>query len=409
MDCVAAGVIAFDRAGPGLSDSMNTASMADEAARALWARDAKTAAGLYQALTQRDPQTASHWLNLAIAQGQLGDRDAERAALDEALALEPRLLLALLLKGANLADRGDGHGANDSYQAALAVAPPFERLPPDLRPLIRRAHAHVGRFLAAREQLLRERMAEAYRDLAGAKTERFDQALDVLVGRKSIYRQQPHSFYFPGLPETQFYDREAFPWLGEIERNTDVIRAEFEAVWREDHGFVPYIEHPRGAPVDQWAELNHSPRWSVFHLIRNSAEAPENAARCPKTFDLVRSAPGPALVNRSPNAMFSLLKPRTRIPPHTGDTNVRLVVHIPLIVPEQTGFRVGNDTRPWRVGEALIFNDTIEHEAWNDSDQLRVVLIFDIWHPDLSPDERALVGRLLAAQDEFRASGAPGL
>jgi aspartyl/asparaginyl beta-hydroxylase (cupin superfamily) len=150
-------------------------------------------------------------------------------------------------------------------------------------------------------------------------------------------------------------------------------------------------------------------RWSVLHLIKDGRDVPENAGRCPRTADLVRGAPGPTLANRSPNAMFSLLNPRTRIPPHTGETNARLVVHIPLIVPNRTGFRVGNETRRWRLGEAFIFNDTIEHEAWNDSDEMRVALIFDIWHPALTPAEQHLVSRLMAATDVFRGAGAMGL
>jgi aspartyl/asparaginyl beta-hydroxylase (cupin superfamily) len=392
-----------------MTDPMKFAAMADEAARALWAGDAQTAAGLYKTLVAHQPKTANHWLNLAQAEARRGSSDAALAALNQALAIEPRLLPALLLKAVNLGERGDVHGAGDMYQAALAVAPPFEQAPLELRPLIRRAQAALGRLQAAREAFFRDHLEEVYRDLAGAKTDRFAQSVEVLLGKKSIYRQQPHNFYFPGLPETQFYDRASFDWLEEVEASTGVFRAEFEAVWRDDHGFSPYIDYPPGAPVDQWTELNHSPRWSAFHILRNGAAVAENAARCPGTLAALAAVPAPGLVNRSPNAMFSLLQPRTRIPPHTGETNVRLVVHVPLIVPEQTGFRVGNDTRPWRVGEAFVFNDTIEHEAWNDSDQIRVVLIFDIWHPGLSADERELVARLMALRDEFRGQSGPGL
>jgi aspartate beta-hydroxylase len=379
------------------------------AAKALRAGDGAAAVALYQELIGSQPEVAGHWFNLALARRQVGEREAELQALDEALALEPRLLPALLLKGGNLEDRGDLIASGQTFKAALAVAPPPDRLPPELRPLIRRAQAGVARFQAAFEAVVRERMIEAFREVEGKSTNRFDQSVDVLLGKKAIYRQNPHNFYFPCLPETQFYERDQFPWLAEIERNTDAIRSEFEAVWRTDHGFTPYIEYPRGAPVDQWAELNHSPRWSVLHLIRNGAEVAENAVRCPNTMALLGAAPAPKLVNRCPNAMFSLLKPHTRIPPHTGETNVRLVVHIPLIIPDQTGFRVGNDVRSWRPGEALVFNDTIEHEAWNDSDQLRVVLIFDIWHPDLLPTEQVLADRLMAASDAFTQGSGMGL
>jgi len=383
--------------------------MAAVAGQALLAGDAATAAALYQDLTGREPQNTDHWVNLSLARRRIGDRSAELQALDAALALQPRLLIALLLKGANLEDHGDIVASGQTFKAALSVAPPFERLPPDLRPLIRRAQAGVARFQTAYETVVRERLADSYDQLSGRGLERFDQSVEVLLGKKVIYRQHPNSFYFPGLPETQFYDREQFAWLAEVERGSERILTEFEAVWRSDHGSEPYIAHPPGAPIDQWAELNHSTRWSVFHLIRNGEPNTQNASRCPETLDLLGGVPAPTLLNRAPNAMFSVLQPRTRIPPHTGETNARLVVHIPLIIPEKTGFRVGNDTRPWRFGQALVFNDTIEHEAWNDSDQLRVVLIFDIWHPDVTPDEQVMIAQLMAATHAFLGGSPAGL
>jgi len=387
----------------------SAAALGNEAFRALRSGDFSGAAALYTQLTEQEPGVADHWLKLSLARRQAGERQAELAALEEALALEPRLLPALLLKGVNLEDRGDAIASGKMFKAALAVAPPPEQLPPDLRPLMRRAQAGVARFQATFEAIVRERMSQARRDLSEDGSERFQQSVEVLLGKKAIYRQQPHAFYFPGLPETQFYDRGQFPWLAGIERQTDAIRSEFEATFRTDHGFTPYVNHPRGAPLDQWAELNHSMRWNVLHLIQCGREIADNASRCPLTLAAARTAPGPVLVNRSPNVMFSLLRPHTRIPPHTGDTNARLVVHIPLIIPAQTGFRVGNEARPWRLGEAFVFNDTIEHEAWNDSDQLRVVLIFDIWHPDLTPGEREMVARLMAATTEFLDGPSEGL
>ena len=103
----------------------------------------------------------------------------------------------------------------------------------------------------------------------------------------------------------------------------------------------------------------------------------------------------------APTAMFSALEARTHIPPHTGSTNVRLLAHLPLLLPGPARFRVGNETREWRMGEAWVFDDTIEHEAWNDADALRVILIFDVWNPLLTEVERELVNALLAARKGF--------
>jgi aspartyl/asparaginyl beta-hydroxylase (cupin superfamily) len=94
--------------------------------------------------------------------------------------------------------------------------------------------------------------------------------------------------------------------------------------------------------------------------------------------------------------MFSLLRPGARIAAHTGMFNTRLVCHLPLIVPPGCAFRVGNEVRQWEEGKILIFDDTIEHEAWNEGSQDRVVLIFDIWRPELSEQERREVAAFLS-------------
>ena len=94
---------------------------------------------------------------------------------------------------------------------------------------------------------------------------------------------------------------------------------------------------------------------------------------------------------RAPTAFFSILDPNTRIPAHTGITNTRCTVHLPLIVPPDCGFRVGTTTREWIADQAWVFDDTIEHEAWNLSDTPRAVLIFDIWNPLLTEAEREMI------------------
>ena len=91
-------------------------------------------------------------------------------------------------------------------------------------------------------------------------------------------------------------------------------------------------------------------------------------------------------------------------PAHVGVDNTRLVCHLPLVVPPGCWFRVGAETREWREGEAFAFDDTIEHEAMNPTDVLRIVLIFDVWHPGLAEAERAAVAATIAAAG-FGGSG----
>ena len=105
--------------------------------------------------------------------------------------------------------------------------------------------------------------------------------------------------------------------------------------------------------------------------------------------------------------IFSLLRPGAHIPPHHGLVNTRLICHLPLIVPEKCTFRVGNDVRDWRRGKAWLFDDTIEHEAWNRSAETRVILLFDVWRPELSQEERALVVSLFEAIDAYGGGKKP--
>lgn len=166
----------------------------------------------------------------------------------------------------------------------------------------------------------------------------------------------------------------------------------------EDQGtkdFKPYIQSDANRPRADENKLLDSSDWSALFLCENGRRSEEIIARCPRTWEAVQAAPLPRITN-SPTVMFSLLRPGARIAAHTGMFNTRLVCHLPLIVPPDCRFRVGNEVRQWEEGKLLIFDDTIEHEAWNDSPQDRVVLIFDIWRPELSEQEKSEVAALFS-------------
>jgi aspartyl/asparaginyl beta-hydroxylase (cupin superfamily) len=165
--------------------------------------------------------------------------------------------------------------------------------------------------------------------------------------------------------------------------------------------FRPYIDAPAGAPLNQWKDLNKSPNWSTLFFWKEGERCEHICNDYPVTAAACEEAPLAIIATHAPTVMYSCLAGGARIPPHTGATNVRLVLHLPLIVPPKCGYRVGHVTREWKVGVPWIFDDTIEHEAWNDSDQLRVVLIFDVWNPLLSDAERELVTALLSAVRDY--------
>lgn len=350
------------------------------------------------------PDDVEALMGLATAEAALGNAPGEIAAIERALSIQPRNFAILLRKGAHFETQGDARLAAQIYSDALKVAPPFHQVPPHLKDRVRHAAELSARYRDEFESFVREKLSSAY-DLGSNDARRFANSVDVLFGKKAVYRPQPHNYYIPELPPYQFFERRDCPWLDAVEAETESIRSEMLAILAADEGLVPYVDNPASAPLDQWAELNHNPRWSVYHLWLRGQPIPEHCARAPKTCEVMDLAPRAQLPQRSPVGMYSILKPHTRIPPHTGIVNVRLVCHVPLVIPDRCWFRVGNETRPWRIGEAFVFDDTIEHEAANDSDEIRVVLIFDVWNPYVREDERPLIGALMSAIDEF--SGLP--
>jgi aspartyl/asparaginyl beta-hydroxylase (cupin superfamily) len=363
--------------------------------------DFPSARATFQQLTEADGSNPEQWINLALACRQLKDETAEESAIQRALVLEPKHLVALILRANLLERQGKTHQAAQVSVAVAQAAGPLERLHPELRLAVSSALAYWERYSRELGAFLDQRLDSYYGTFAGENLKRFRDSVDIMVGRKRRYESRSEFYHYPGLAPVEFFDRADFPWLDSIEAATDEIRDEFVGVLKAEEGFTPYISYPPGVPLNQWVELNNSPRWSAFHLYQMGKLVEDNAAKCPRTLEALAGAPQPDLPGRTPAAMFSLLKPRTRIPPHNGVTNVRLVTHLPLIVPEGCGFRVGNDTRQWVPGHAWVFDDTIEHEAWNDSDKLRVVLIFDTWHPHLTPPERALITALTAGLNAF--------
>jgi len=371
---------------------------------AFQAGDLNRARGLLERLVGVDGTEVQQWLNLSVVCLAMGDEAAEEAALRGALTVDPYDLVALVLRSRLCIRQGRRQEAAGACAAVATVAPPLHTIAPDLQPVVREAldwHAAYQREFGG---FLDDFLAPYQRDLGGEDLRRFRESLDIMLGRKRRYDPQPQLFHYQGLAPVTFFERADFPWLDAFEEASEDIRDEFLAVQGHDAGFTPYINYGDDQPLAQWKELNRSLDWSAFRLIDNGEAVQENAARCPRTMALLRGAPQPEQPGRTPSAMFSVLKPRTRIPPHTGVSNVRLVTHVPLIVPPGCGFRVGNDTREWEVGKAWVFDDTIEHEAWNDSDALRVVLIFDVWHPQLSAAERSMITAMSAGINAFTQS-----
>jgi aspartate beta-hydroxylase len=379
---------------------LNSAAM-----HALDAGYGREAVELLQRALSRDDRNPAMWVNLAAAYRLLQRPDDESQAIERALALEPRHLVALLHK-ASLTRRTRGtRAAAQIYANALKTIPPGASLPESLRAGITEAVEAVRANAEELESHIEGRLVAAR---AGQpRPARVDHAIGALLGKRSIYHPQPTELHIPMLPALEFYPREDFPWLDVLEAATPIIRGEFERVFAEDQNSLqPYISYPDGVPLDQWRELNRSRKWSAYFLWRDGKPVEPNIARCPRTAALLAAAPMHDVRGHAPTAFFSILDAGAHIPPHTGVTNSRVIVHVPLVLPGACRFRVGSQTREWRMNEAWVFDDTIEHEAWNDSAYPRAVLIFDIWNPFLTENERAMIRETVPAIAEYYGGSA---
>ena len=313
----------------------------------------------------------------------------------------------LLARGQDYARAGDSRAAASFFAAALRAAAASGPLPAPLAAGLRGAEAYLREAAAAYQ-------AHLERAVAGAQAgPRLDEALALLLGRTPLhlppvpYPQRPSIFHFPGLPQQPFYEREDFGWAPALEAATDSIRAEVEALLAEGADFRPYVEQEKNRPQRDFHGLQGDPSWTAFYLWKEGAPVVENQARCPRTAEAIRQVPLSAIGSRTPSVFFSLLRPGAHIPPHHGMLNSRLICHLPLIVPPGGWLRVGGETRAWEEGRLLIFDDSIEHEAKNPAASLRVVLIFDIWRPELSAAERRGVSAIFDAIDAFSPNAAP--
>jgi hypothetical protein len=367
-------------------------TLEQDADRAAARGDAAEAARLLQQVVELT-STPAVWVKLSAMRRATGDLGGAMAAADQALTLSPYDFSALLTRAFLLEKAGDPRGG-EAFAIAVAHAPAGDATPPALAAALDHARGKAAEHQRTTEEQL---LSVVPAGLAPAAQRRLERFVANSARRTRHFHQEPTHFHYPGMPEIEFHDTAPFG-LGHLEAGTDVIRSEFEALMAAEAAeLVPYIQYPDRVPLRQWKELNNNRQWTAIHLLQNGGRVKANARHCPRTLELLAELQQPDVPNASPNAMFSLLAPRTRIPPHTGVANTRLVCHLPLIVPPGCGFRVGATSVEWTPGTAFVFDDTIEHEAWNDSDQLRVVLIFDLWPPALSEDERAGVARIIPA------------
>lgn len=204
-------------------------------------------------------------------------------------------------------------------------------------------------------------------------------------------RPSPSLFHYPGLTARPWHERTSpwvAPWVGALEAAAPAITREYLAL--REGGALPPSDYEAEASDHGGALHTGDAEWHWASLIDRGRRRDGMWARCPETAEALSAVPG-LCVGTMPFAFafFSTLAPGSRIAPHTSPANLRVRVHLPLIVPEPEacGIVVGGEARRWEEGKALVFDDAFEHSVWNDGAAERVVLLFDLWHWELAPAE----------------------
>jgi aspartyl/asparaginyl beta-hydroxylase (cupin superfamily) len=210
-------------------------------------------------------------------------------------------------------------------------------------------------------------------ELTIALGERILAPIEQFIGRRSL------------VGDATFFPLERFEWVEHIEQNWTVIREEAERLLEHQSDLASFQDISK----DQ-IEITDDDRWKTFFLYGYGFEAKLGIEMCPRTAVLMREIPGMT------TAMISILSPHKHILAHRGPYKGVLRYHLGLIVPEDAEscrIRVGEDIRHWQAGKSMIFDDTFNHEVWNDTDETRVVLFIDVLRP--LPEPESTINRLI--------------
>lgn len=199
--------------------------------------------------------------------------------------------------------------------------------------------------------------------------------------------QRPVEFY-PGLDTREIHDRESFPWVAELEGAFPVIQAEFARLAEAGSGFSTVFR-----------TQTSTGEWAASYLWAFGRKVEDTCRLCPETTRILSAIPGVAEFGTT---MYSGLAPHTHIAPHYGYSNAKLRCQLPLRVPGHCRLKVGEHEVEQREGRCIVFDDSFLHSAWNDSDEPRFVLVFDFFHPDLTPEEVRYLARLASERELAR-------
>ena len=218
-------------------------------------------------------------------------------------------------------------------------------------------------------------------------------------------RQKPQLFFVPDLAPIPVYGPEHVPWQEQLEAAFEDIRAEVLANREQARDEErPYLGPGAAALGESWKPIADSLNWGSLHLYKQGVANPRLVELFPETLNAFRAVPLVDTPSGPSEILFSVLQGEQRIPPHYGVANTAVTVHMPVITTDRSAIRVVDDVFKWRQGKVFAFDDTFEHESWNESAEPRVNLLFEIWHPDLTDDEKGAITMAIAARKSWSDS-----
>lgn len=387
-------------------------------------RQPEIAIPLWQQLLNTTPDLAEGWRALSICHIQSGALIEATVALEQLIELAPRDIAAhqqlgkvlqqissgadgiaalqqvitrvpyawssllVLARGEEVA--GDGLAALGHYQRAIKTAElrgfwlNDDSTAPWARALLKHGRETLRR---GRYALCEQWLAPLYHHFGRDEMRRVSDCVAMFTGVKPLTisdsRQQPGFLYFPGLPESPQFDVEHAPFAADYRHAAPAIRDELAAVLAGSADVKPFHHGINSEALSRGGD------WDAYFFYRHGQRQQPHHDDCPVTASAIDALPLCRIGGHSPEVCFSIMRPGAHILPHRGVTNIRAVLHLGLMIPDGCALNLpGIANLQWQPGQIFAFDDTYEHEAWNRSDQLRAVLLADIWNPHLTAAEQ---------------------
>ena len=331
--------------------------------------------------------------------------------LERAVARDAKFHAAWLFLGQLREAKGDAYGALRAWYEAIIGAQRAglwlgeDTTTPQMLQQVIRA---VEKVRKGREILLHESYGELRQQLGAAALGRVDKALAGYLRKWNATppdpRQRPRFFYFPDLPDLPYHDPFLQPWANALHASFEVIRNDAVRVFAEDQKFQPFMVSKGSSKTQEHIQgSGKEPAWDAFFFYRHGERFNKNHDRCPETSAALESIELCRISDQAPEICFSVLGPGTQIMPHFGVSNVRLVMHLPLLIPGDCALNlIDAGEHHWQEGKLMMFDDTFQHEAWNRSDSPRIILLMDCWNPHLTAPEKTAVKHLIEMITAFQ-------